>query len=141
MFASVEPCSQHLQSITLVDQRDAKWRDMALDLMNNDKITHYAYMFNDCVACVWGHVEVIPKHYTAWCFMGEPSRQCMFSIVKQARIDLDKLPRPNGVQIDVRAGFVAGHRFARLLGFEPVSYSADHYDDNGEDAIIYVRVR
>lgn len=86
-----------------------------------------------------GAIEMRPHLAHAWSMLSVDAPPHMFGIIKRVRGFLDLLPHRR-VEMNVRGGFAAGHKWARLLGFEREGIMRA-YGADGEDHHLYARVR
>ena len=93
----------------------------------------------DVVAC-GGVLQYWKNRGMAWAFLSERAGKHMVAMTRTVHRLLDDVPCAR-VEAAVECDFKAGHRWARLLGFELETERARKYLENGADCSIYVRVR
>lgn len=91
------------------------------------------------VGCA-GVVEHWPGRGEAWAALDQGCGRHMTAITRAVRRFFDACPMPR-VEIIVGASFDAGHRWAKMLGFERQSCEMAGYLPTGEAAVMYARVR
>lgn len=74
----------------------------------------------------------------AYALLSDKAGPSMLSITRQVRAYLEKCT-VRRVEAAVQRNFEAGHRWARLLGFQPEGWMRKYWND--EDAMLYARVR
>jgi hypothetical protein len=86
-----------------------------------------------------GIVELWEGRAMAWAFMAKTSGRVMLALTRKVREFLDLQPYRR-IEMDVVSGFVAGQRWAELLGFK---FEASHeaYYPNGATCDTFVRIR
>lgn len=90
------------------------------------------------VAC-GGLVEQWPGRYTAWVFMNQDARRHMLAITRAVRSVMGAVK--GRIEMTVRCDFAAGHRWAKMLGFEVETPVLKAFGPEGEDHVGYVRIR
>jgi hypothetical protein len=89
------------------------------------------------IAC-GGVLELWPGRFQAWAFLNKGSARHMGWITRQAH---QVLAEAKGrIELSVRCDFAAGHRWARLLGFEVETPVMKAYGPDGADHTGYVKV-
>lgn len=84
------------------------------------------------IACQW------EGRYVAWAYLGKRSGRHMRWITARAA---DYLQHPKGrIEMTVREDFPAGHRWAKMLGFEVETPLLRAYGPFGENHVGYVRM-
>lgn len=83
-----------------------------------------------------GTLEQWPGRHMAWASLGDSSRRHMLTITRAAYETVRKVK--GRVEMTVREDFAAGHRWAKLLGFEVETPRLAHYGPQGEDHVSYV---
>lgn len=91
----------------------------------------------DIVACA-GTVQQWPGRYVAWAYLGLNSGPHMRWITRETDKHLSKMK--GRIELTVREDFDAGHRWAKLLGFEVETPRLRRYGPAGENHVGYVRV-
>lgn len=90
------------------------------------------------VACA-GFVEHWHNRAYAWALIGDEAGRRMVPLTRIVRQFLDQSPWPR-IETAVDEAFEAGHRWAKLLGFEKEGVMR-HYSPEGRDCALYARVR
>lgn len=95
---------------------------------------------NQCLGAA-GVIPVFPHRAMAWALLSRHIKPHMREATRKIRKFLAISPIPR-IEMTVRADFEAGHRWARALGMkletpEPLRM----YGANGEDEVIYARVK
>jgi hypothetical protein len=88
------------------------------------------------VACA-GFMPQWPGRTIAWAYLNANSGPHMLFVTRAVRKALDKVK--GRIEFAVRRDFDAGHRWARLLGFDVETYVMKAYGPDGEDVTSYVR--
>ena len=88
------------------------------------------------VACA-GFIEQWPGRTIAWAYLNKNSGAHMMFITRKVRDALSKIK--GRIEFAVRCDFDAGHRWARMLGFDVETYVMKAYGPDGEDYSSYVR--
>lgn len=92
----------------------------------------------EVIACA-GLVEMWRGRACAWGLLSADAGRHMTALTREIRSRLDGVAFRR-IEIAVAAGFVAGARWARLLGFEVEGY-ARAYLPGGCDAVLFARVK
>ena len=87
-----------------------------------------------------GVVEHWPGRGEAWAALDRDCGRQMIAITKTAKRFFEVCPIRR-IEIIVGASFDAGHRWAKMLGFEIQSREMAAYLPTGEAAVMYARVR
>lgn len=90
------------------------------------------------IAC-GGNIRIWPGRASAWALLSPTSGKHMARITR-AVIRFFEVSEDFRIETTVDDGFEAGHRWAKLLGFEREGYMKK-YRPNGQDAWLYARVR
>lgn len=101
----------------------------------------YTVLDGDEVVACFGLVRLFPGRGLAWSVLSQNVGTRMVAITRAIRCLLDATPCRR-VEMAVAAGFDAGDRWARLLGFQcetPVPLRA--YLPGGVDARLYARIQ
>jgi hypothetical protein len=91
------------------------------------------------VACV-GVIPVWPGRALAWCYLSDKIGRHMTAVTRAVRRGMDVLPHRR-IEITVDEGFVAGHRWANMLGFHKEADKMAAYRPDGGACSLYARVR
>ena len=78
--------------------------------------------------------------YLCWAYLNAGSGGYMVAITKMVKKILGKAG-PGRYELVVKADFAAGHRWAKMLGFEVEAPVMAQYGPNGEDCTGYVRIQ
>lgn len=89
------------------------------------------------VAC-GGVLQQWPGRYSGWAFLNPSSARHMVAVTRGTRNLLDALV--GRIEMTVRVDFHAGHRWAKMLGFEIETPLLRAFGPEGEDHVGYVRL-
>jgi hypothetical protein len=95
-----------------------------------------AFVDDDVVAC-GGTIEMWPGRHLAWIQMNKTTAPNMLFVTRAALSALSKVK--GRIEISVQRDFLAGHRWARMLGFCIETMDMLRYGPNGETHTGYVR--
>lgn len=87
-----------------------------------------------------GTVPIWLGRYAAWAYLSRRAQRHMPAIHRAVKRYLDEFDGRR-LEIAVACDFAAGHRWARMLGFEMEAERMRAYSPLGEDHALYVRVR
>lgn len=85
-----------------------------------------------------GAVMVWNGRYQLWALLAPTSKEHMRFITKRTREYLDELR--GRIECSVRLDFIAGHKWARLLGFKVETPVMEQYGPDREPHVGYVRL-
>lgn len=88
------------------------------------------------VAGVFPHWE---NRFEAYLMMSQHAGRCMTSIHRYVKQFLDNFPSRR-IETPVDVGFKEGHRWVKMLGFEPEGYMKCYRHD-GADMVLYARIK
>lgn len=91
------------------------------------------------LAC-FGYVEIYPHRAQIWGLLAASCGRHMTGVTRVARRFIASLPHRR-IEMDVDTEFDAGHRWARMLGFQLEAPRLRRYGMNGGDTAIYARIR
>lgn len=86
---------------------------------------------------VAGTVQQWPGRHTAWAYIGEDTGPHMLWITRETRKRLGDVK--GRIELTVRMDFLAGHRWAEMLGFAVECPCLRAYGPRGEDHVLYTR--
>lgn len=92
-----------------------------------------------CVAAA-GFIPLYPHRATAWALMGASAGKYMREITRHVRRALDEQPYKR-VEMLVDYKFDAGHRWAKMLGFQVEAERMIASGFFGNDETMYVRIK
>jgi hypothetical protein len=84
-----------------------------------------------------GTIEQWRGRRTCWAYLNKDTGPNMRWITRRCKEHLDAIP--GRLEFTVRQDFAAGHRWAKLLGFEVETPLLVAYGPEGEDHVGYVR--
>jgi hypothetical protein len=84
-----------------------------------------------------GTIQQWPGRHIAWAYLNESTGRQMLRITNEVKRKL--LEVKGRIEFTVRADFPAGHRWAKLIGFEVETPLLKAYGPEGEDHVGYVR--
>jgi hypothetical protein len=92
------------------------------------------------IAC-GGTIEEWKGRHIAWVYNTQKASECMLKITRLVKQGVE--PIKGRIEMTVRVDFEAGHRWAKLLGFEIENPPGilKQYGPLGEDHIAYVRIQ
>lgn len=85
-----------------------------------------------------GTVRQWAGRHVAWAFLAQSTGPHMLWITREVKRVLDRVE--GRVELTVRSDFAAGHKWAKLLGFEVETPRLRAYGPGGEDHTGYVKV-
>lgn len=91
------------------------------------------------VACV-GAFEIWPGRAIVWSYLSDDARSRLLGITRIARKLMDHYDRRR-LECEVAFDFEAGHRWARMLGFEVEAPRMRSYFPDGGDCTLYAKVK
>lgn len=92
------------------------------------------------VLCCAGLSEYWPERAEGWAILSGNCKREMIAVHRRIQKFLDR-PPVRRIEAAVELGFRAGHRWARLLGFELEAQRLKAFLPNGKDCALYARVR
>lgn len=101
--------------------------------------TSWAVLAGDEIIACAGLVEIWPGRAYAWSILSEGCGAYFRRLHGMVRTVLERTPYRR-IEATVDAGFTAGHRWMRLLGFEAEG-TLRAYNPDGTDAVMYARVQ
>jgi hypothetical protein len=105
-----------------------------------EKFPAYTGMVDDKVIACGGIVALWQNRAQAWMCMSPESGKYLLAIYRAVGRFFDTLPY-NRIEAAVYADFLAGHRWARMLGFELECPRAEKYFPDGAAASLYAKVK
>lgn len=129
----------HLRGFVAYRAGEERTVEAAAREFHNEHLDMWTILSGDRVVCIWGILNQGPGRSEAWSVMGEHAGPCMRALLALTTQTLDARPE-HRIQVDVEAGYEAGARFARLLGFTYEGTQRSYYAP-GHDADIYVRLK
>lgn len=109
------------------------------EYMVKDNFAISAWAEHRCV-CAAGIVPIYKHRATAWALMGEDAGPYLRQITQKVRQALDVSPYPR-IEMQVNYDFRAGHRWAKMLGFEVEAERMRKSGIYGHDETLYVRIK
>lgn len=101
----------------------------------------YSYLVNGIVIACGGVVPVSEKRYIAWSLMSSETNRHMLGITREVTKFLETFDADR-VELQVRADFSAGCRWAKMLGFIcETPCPMKKFGDDGMDYYLYARVK
>lgn len=105
-----------------------------------EKSSSWTVLEGDKPVMMAGVVRLWDGRFQAWAYMGRYAGPRMRPITKAVLTYLEGL-NARRVELSVAVGFAAGHRWAKLLGFELETPRMAGYAPDGADHAMYVRMR
>lgn len=109
------------------------------ELMYLERMASYTLSYDGKPILCGGTMTQWPGRHMGWAYLNKHSGRHMLAVTRAAREHLDGVR--GRIDFTVRRDFAAGHKWAKLLGFEienpPGILRA--YGPEGEDHIAYVR--
>jgi hypothetical protein len=93
------------------------------------------------VVAFLGFFEYWPGRGECWAVIDEHSGPVFVGVHRVAHRLLHQDCRVRRVEAIVECSFLAGHRWARILGFTQEAARMRHYYENGKDCSLYARVK
>ena len=84
-----------------------------------------------------GTLQQWPGRHTGWAFLNAHTGKHMLAATRCAHQVMNTAK--GRIELTVRRDFAAGHRWARMLGFDIETYVMKRYGPDGEDHTGYVR--
>lgn len=85
-----------------------------------------------------GTLQHWPGRHMAWALFDKKAAPHMLAITRATKTFFDEVQ--GRIEFTVRCDFAAGHKFAKLLGFEVETPLMRMYGPEGEDHVGYIRV-
>lgn len=98
-----------------------------------------AWASGKCIGAA-GVVRIWNGRGEAWLILDKAAKPYLRVLLHRMREALDASPLSR-IEMVVRVGHKQGHRLAKLLGFEIENPSMRKYHPNGQDAVMYVRIK
>lgn len=112
-------------------------REIALSLVSLPM--QWAVVHEDDVVAIFGAIEHWEGRVMIWSIMGENSGRWMFQLTKIA-VGFVSTLKGRRIEATVEAGFEAGYRWMRMLGFAREARLHKYLPDGG-DVVMYVQLR
>lgn len=101
--------------------------------------TSWTAVVDGDVVAIGGTWEIWRGRHIAWAAMNAKAKPHLLFITRAARRVLDAAD--GRVEMTVRQDFLAGHKWARLLGFQVETPRMPHYGRKHETHVGYVRIK
>lgn len=125
----------------LLDDGEAVGGQSGLDLdtlMGLEQQNSWTAIVDGAPVACGGTMLQWPGRSTAWMYLNSKTGRHMLWLTQETAKRLQEVP--GRIEITVRRDFDAGHRWARMLGFEVETEVLKAYGPEGEDHTGYVRV-
>lgn len=138
------PCApEHIAGITPLKGEELAQagflRDDFSKYVLTEGVAMSAFVGTKCV-CAAGIYPVYKHRAMAWSFMGEGAGPHMVAITRKVKQVLDSWGGER-VEMIVDFEFKAGHRWAKMLGFEVETLRMRKHGATGNDESCYVRIK
>lgn len=97
----------------------------------------YTLLHNDEPIMVGGALQQWQGRWQVHAYMADSAGRHMRYLTREAREYISRLK--GRLELTVLVGFEAGHRWARMLGFEVETYVMKRYGPDGSDHTMWVR--
>lgn len=137
------PCAvEHLKLIQPVkglEHEQAVFLSPQYEHIFKNNFSMSAWAGNKCV-CAAGICPIYSHKAIAWALMSKDAGPYMRQITAKVKsfLAMDKTPR---IEMLVAADFKAGNKWAKLLGMTQEGPARRMHGPNGEDEIMYVRIK
>lgn len=131
---------EHLERLDLQPAQRAHASNFAEHALGLDTLPAMTIFDGDePVACV-GAFEIWPGRAIVWSYLSATAGRRMLPLTRAVRALLDHYGCRR-MECEVATEFAAGHRWARLLGFEVEAERLRKYFPHGGDCTLYARIR
>lgn len=106
-------------------------------LIELENASSFTYIVDGTPIACAGTIRQWPGRSVAWAYLSYLTGPIMRRLTKEVKQRLDVIP--GRIEFTVRCDFPAGHRWAKMIGFEVESPCLKAYGPEGEDHVGYVR--